>query len=378
MQKFIRTWLLSGGILLACGIAWGDVVPVPSGDNRAFVSAESAGSNEADPSAVRPETPSAPQRPEKSGDSTAPYPVSVEAVPVGFERRVPQSLDELREMQEHLTALVPRISECTVNLRVGGAQGSGVLVSADGLILTAAHVTGRPGQRVSIIMADGNRYNGRTLGRNRILDASIVKIESDRKNWPHCAMAEEAAKPGDWCLTLAHPGGFQAERGLVLRLGRVILENRWMIQSDCELVGGDSGGPLFGADGKVIGINTRIGESTDLNFHVPILVYTRDWQRFLDSEDFRTHSGAYLGLSGIVKQGAEGMEVTEVFPGQPADRAGIKTGDIIVTFQARKITSMQQLVELVGEEQPGMSVKLSLLRDGEQVDVTVRLGMRWD
>lgn len=305
-------------------------------------------------------------------------PVSVASVPEAFSHPAPANVNELRDMQTHLTSLIPRLMECTVNLQIGAAQGSGVLVSADGYILTAAHVSGAPGARVSITMPDGNRYRGRSLGRNKMLDASLVKLDSDRTDWPYCEMAEEVAEPGDWCIVVAHPGGYQEDRGLVVRVGRVILENRWMIQSDCELVGGDSGGPLFGVDGKVIGVNTRIGESTDLNFHVPIQAYTRDWDRLVASEDFQTHSGAYLGVSGVVKQDSPGMKVTKVFPGDPADRAGLQEGDILLTFQSRKITSMQQLVDLVGAEMPGKSVKLGVLRGDETIDLKLRLGMRWD
>ena len=315
----------------------------------------------------------------------ATYPVSVETVPRAFDLPAPKTVDDLRAMQDHLTSLIPRLMECTVNLQIGGAQGSGVIVDPDGYILTAAHVSGRPGNRVSITMPDGNQYRGRSLGRNKILDASVVKIESDRTDWPYCSMAvkeideEAVSKPGDWCIVIAHPGGYQAERGLVVRVGRVILGNRWMIQTDCELVGGDSGGPLFGIDGKVIGINTRIGESTDLNFHVPIEAYTRDWDRLVKGEDFRTHSGAYLGVSAqVAQQGEVGLKITKVHDGDPADRAGIKEGDILMTFQSRKITSMQQLYDLVREQSPGKSVKIGILRDGEALEITLRLGMRWD
>jgi serine protease Do len=314
----------------------------------------------------------------------ATYPVSVDVVPRAFDLPAPKSVEDLRAMQEHLTSLIPRLMECTVNIQIGGAQGSGLIVDPDGYILTAAHVSGRPGKEVSITMPDGNRYRGHSLGRNKILDASIVKIKSDRTDWPYCSMAvqniedEAVSKPGDWCIVVAHPGGYQKERGLVIRLGRVILSNGWMIQTDCELVGGDSGGPLFGVDGKVIGINTRIGESTDLNFHVPIEAFTRDWDRLVKSEDFRTHSGAYLGVMGVVKPGTVGMKVTKIYAGDPADRAGIKEGDILMTFQSRKVTSMQQLYDLVGEEVPGKSVKIELIRGSETLDIDLRLGMRWD
>lgn len=313
-----------------------------------------------------------------SAQTTMTDPVSAGPVPYAFDRPVPASVDELQEMQDHITKLIPRLMECTVNIFVGGAEGSGVIVSSEGHIITAAHVVGPPGRTVSIRMPDGNRYRGRNLGRNLELDAALIKINSDRTDWPHCKMATEFAEPGDWCLVVGHPAGYQKERGLVTRLGRVILENSWMIQTDCELVGGDSGGPLFGMDGRVIGINTRIGESTDLNFHVPIEAYTRDWDRLLASEDFRTHSGAYLGVSGVVKQGSLGMEVTEVYPNDPADRAGLMKGDILLTFQSRKVVSMQQLVDLVGQEKPGKSVKLGILRNGETLEMNLRLGMRRD
>ncbi|MBT5019201.1 S1C family serine protease [Planctomicrobium sp.] len=316
-----------------------------------------------------------------------PQAVNVDSVPVGFTKPIPKSVNELREMQEHLTELIPKLMDCTVNLQIsvpqgGGevvvAQGSGVIVSPQGHILTAAHVSGRPGRKVKIITSDGKSYRGRSLGRNVVLDASLVLIESDRKDWPYCKMADELPEPGDWSIVVAHPGGFQKERGLVIRLGRVIISNSRMIQTDNELVGGDSGGPLFGPDGTVIGVNTRIGESTDLNFHVPIDAYTRDWDRLIKGEDFRTHSGAYLGVTGVVKEDSLGMEVTEVYPGDPADRAGLLKGDILLTFQSRKVVSMQQLKFLVGEEMPGKSVKLGILRDGNTIEITLRLGMRWD
>lgn len=322
-----------------------------------------------------------------SAQDEDPQPVSVDSVPVGFTKPIPKSVDDLKEMQTHLTEIIPKLMECTVNLQISVpqgrgevvvAQGSGVIVSPKGHILTAAHVSGRPGRKLKITTSDGKSYRGRSLGRNVVLDASLVLIESDRKDWPYCKMAEEMAEPGDWSIVVAHPGGFQKERGLVVRLGRVILSNRWMIQTDNELVGGDSGGPLFGPDGTVIGVNTRIGESTDLNFHVPIDAYTRDWDRLIKGEDFRTHSGAYLGVTGVVKKDSLGMEVTEVFSGDPADRAGLLKGDILLTFQSRKILSMQQLKFLVGEEMPGKSVKLGVLRKGEPIEIMLRLGMRWD
>ena len=164
----------------------------------------------------------------------------------------------------------------------------------------------------------------------------------------------------------------------MLRLGRVILKNNWLVQSDCELIGGDSGGPLFNMRGEVIGINTRIGENTEYNFHVPAEAYLRDWKRLVASEDFHTHSGAYLGISGTPNTEGLGLVITDVYEGEPAEHAGVRAGDILLTFQGTKVTDLNQLIQLVGDERPGKSVTLGILRDGQPMDVTVRLAMRLD
>jgi len=299
-------------------------------------------------------------------------------LPEAFSKPVPTSISDLRDMQQRITELVPELSACTVNLRIGRAQGTGVIVSEDGLILSAAHVTGRPGQPVVIITVDGKQFEGVTLGRNSTLDGSMVRIKSSRQNWPHRPVSTDAGQPGEWCLTLGHPGGFQQDRGLVLRVGRVIEQNDWLIQTDCELIGGDSGGPLFNMRGEVIGINTRIGESTQYNFHVPASAFTRDWERMLASEDFKSHSGAYLGVGGIPAESGRGLLIQVVEPRTPAEREGLKAGDILLTFQGVDIQEINQLITLVGEESPGRSVKLTILREGVEIEISARLGMRWD
>ncbi|SFI98083.1 S1C family serine protease [Planctomicrobium piriforme] len=306
----------------------------------------------------------------------------VTPLPEAFAQPAPRSVADLKAIQDHVTKLVPQLKAVTVGLSVpaigGGAQGSGVIVAPEGYILTAAHVAGPPGKPVTITTSDGKRHPGITLGRNSTLDASMVRFESTtRRDWPHAVVATESARSGDWCAVMGHPGGYQKDRGLVLRLGRVVQKNDWLVQTDCELVGGDSGGPLFNMRGEVIGINTRIGESTEFNIHVPAEVYTRDWKRLVAGEDFRTHSGAYLGLSGVPATTGEGLLVEKVQPGDAADRDGIKVGDILLTFEGEKIKDLAQLTELVGEEFPGQSVKITLQRDGQVRSVTLRLGMKW-
>lgn len=297
-------------------------------------------------------------------------------LPAVFSKRVPEGLDDLRSMQAHLNSLAERLAECTVGLQIGPAQGSGVIVSADGYILTAAHVSGRPGRRVDIVMHDGRRYTGTTYGRDDTLDAGLIKIDITRE-WPHAEMAPaDSIEYGEWCVATGHPGGYHEGRAPVVRLGRVLFNTSRVIQSDCELVGGDSGGPLFDMHGRVIGINSRIGEETDLNFHVPIGAYTKSWDRLVASESFKSPSGALLGVRGETHP--SGLKITEVTPGEPADLAGVLVGDILVTFESRKVTDIKQLIELVGNYQPRRTVDLELLRDGKLVEKSVKLGFRFD
>src|SRR5262245_14623932 len=167
---------------------------------------------------------------------------------------------DLKAMQAHVQKLTEQLKKCTVGVTVGAAQGSGVIVSKDGYVLTAAHVAGAPNSRVEFTLADGKTVKGKSLGLFRTLDAGLRKI-TDPGDYPFAEMgSSEELKEGQWCLALGHPGGYQEDRGIVLRVGRVLLNAKDAITTDCTLVGGDSGGPLFDMDGHVIGINSRIAE----------------------------------------------------------------------------------------------------------------------
>lgn len=302
--------------------------------------------------------------------------VAETGLPAVFSKTGPEGLDDLRAIQAHIRSIVGRLTECTVSVQIGPAQGSGVIVTADGYVLTAAHVSGKPGRHVDVILANGRHVAGTTYGRDDTLDAGLIKLNSG-KDWAHTDMAPaDSIRFGEWCISTGHPGGFQEGRTPVVRLGRVIFVTSRVVQSDCELVGGDSGGPLFDMQGRVIGINSRIGEDTQANFHVPIGAYAKSWERLVKSESFRSHSGALLGISGTKE--SSGLKITKVHPGEPAAEAGVQEGDILVTLGANKVTSMQQLIELVGTYHPRREVELELLRDGKPIELSVRLGFRFD
>ncbi len=294
-----------------------------------------------------------------------------------LDKPAPESIEDLQAIEEKVTALVERTSDCTVGVRISNSYGSGVIVTGDGYILTAGHVSGEPGRRVRISFSDGTNAEGTTLGRNPTMDAGLIKINSDRTDWPHCPMGTmDSLELGQWCVTVGHPGGFREDRGPVYRLGRLIYINSRMIQTDCELIGGDSGGPLFDLDGNVIAIHSRIGPETEMNFHVPIGIFHDGWDRLVVGETFHTHSGALLGLTGDPHE--QGLKVTRVWPNHPASAAGIRVNDILVNYDGNHVASIQELVDLVGRSDPGQEVMIELIRDGESIERPVRLGMRDD
>ncbi|MEW4530141.1 trypsin-like peptidase domain-containing protein [Maioricimonas sp. JC845] len=332
-----------------------------------IASASSAAEAESNPGKIAKSLPAATE--------TAPE-TATDLLPV-FRQPAPVSVDDLRLIEEKVVELTERVRECTVSLQIGRAQGSGVIVSPDGYILTAGHVSGKPGKFATIILPNGDRIPGRTLGINDTLDAGLVKITTSRTDWPHAPMGDTGqVEVGDWCLVMGHPGGYDETRGVVARLGRIVFGSNRIMQTDCELVGGDSGGPVFDMNGQVIGINSRIQRNLNHNFHTPIKAFHDGWDRLKEGEQFKVHSGALLGISGEDEDG--GVRLTRIYPDEPAERAGLKVGDLLITFQSRRVRSLEQLIERVGEELPGGRVTVGVIRDGESLEFRVRLGVRWD
>ena len=292
-----------------------------------------------------------------------------------LDKLVPESLDDLRAIEEQVKKVAQVAVPATVGVRVGSAQGSGVIVSEDGLILTAAHVSGEAGRAVLITLPDGRTVRGRSLGLNAELDAGMMKI-NDPGPWPHVAVAEpDSLEIGDWCVAIGHPGGYQDGRDAPVRLGRIVAFRSSVVQTDCTLVGGDSGGPLFDMQGRVIGIHSRIGPSTAWNFHVPISVYRDGWDRMLAGKEWGgVGKGALLGVVG--EDDERGCRITSAAPGLPAGEAGLQEGDIITHVDGRRIRSFEHLRSEIGEHEPGKTVSVRVLRDGERFTFTVELADR--
>ncbi|MEX0820165.1 MAG: S1C family serine protease [Pirellulaceae bacterium] len=292
----------------------------------------------------------------------------------------PQSLTDLKAIQTHVQDLIEEVLPTTVAVQVGPAQGSGVIINSEGFVLTAAHVSGEPGRTAWLVLHDGTRISGTTLGAYRTLDAGLIKINQKRqgREWPHATMGDSKdIAPGQWCLAAGHPGGFQSTRPPVVRLGRVLsLNDNSTITTDCTLIGGDSGGPLFGMDGKVIGINSRIGNPLTVNLHVPVNTFREAWDRLARSDSWGHTPGRepFIGVQGAPD--SKDATVHRVFPGTPAADAGVKPGDLVLRFGGRRVPDFATLQRYVSDEEPGNRVTLVVQREQRTLELQLVIGLR--
>jgi serine protease Do len=291
-----------------------------------------------------------------------------------FSKKNPENLDDLKAIENQVAKVAEKALKCVVGVRVGAAQGSAVIISEDGYVLTAGHVCGTPGRKVVFLFADGKTARGITLGVNRSIDSGLMKI-TDKGPWPHVDLGvSKKLKPGDWTIAIGHPRGFQRDRPPVVRTGRVILANERVVQTGCTLFSGDSGGPLFDVDGRVIAIHSRIGGRTSQNFHVPIDAYHDTWDRLAVRDIWPEKSGAMLGVNGETVD--EGCRITRIYPGLAGDEAGLKVGDIVTKFDGRQFTGIGGMSRLIRKKKGGDKVVIEILRDGKEMKLKVTLSSR--
>ncbi|MEM6260422.1 MAG: trypsin-like peptidase domain-containing protein [Planctomycetota bacterium] len=296
---------------------------------------------------------------------------------------VPESVEDLAEIEQRVALVIEQCQDATVCVQSGGGSGSGVIISEDGYVLTAGHVAVEPGRTVTFIFPDGKKARGKSLGVNIGVDAGLMKI-TDKGKWPHVEIGDMSeVKTGAWVVAMGHPGGFDKERSVVARLGRVYRVRSTVIQTDCTIIGGDSGGPLFDLDGKVIGIHSRISNSLRQNFHVPISIYSRDWERLAEGEVWNRPTrrgnirpgGPYIGVQGANGRGqGNGAALSRVYPDSPAAEAGMRGGDVVVELDRSPIASFGDLAEVVGKLEPGDRVPVVVMRRGERVELEMVIG----
>jgi serine protease Do len=254
-----------------------------------------------------------------------------------------------------------------------------VVASADGLILTAAHVI-EGVEEVQVVFPDGKQVKGKVLGANLSKDIGLVKIE-DEGPWPFMERGEsKPLKAGDWVIAMGHSTGFDPSRTPPVRFGRVVSDGPGnFMTTDCTLIGGDSGGPLFDLDGKVVGINSSIGEALKNNNHAGVDGFKDDWDRLMAGEvwgelemnPMRNQERPVMGINfGPAVRGG-GVIVAAVRG--PAAKAGIRPGDVIRTLDGTVVRDGGNMQVLLAKRQAGDKVKVGGVRAGKAFEAEVEL-----
>jgi serine protease Do len=299
------------------------------------------------------------------------------------DKKAPENRKDLDTIQTALTSVLAQARAATVCIDLGQGSGSGVIVAPDGLVLTAAHVSTGVNKDLTVILEDGRKFKAVSLGVVADSDAAMIRI-TDKGEFPFVDIdRKDSTRLGDWVFALGHSGGFDKERGSVVRLGRLVRMAESTIQSDCTLIGGDSGGPLFDLQGRLIGIHSRVGQNLPMNMHVPMPVFLQNWDAMLKSEFVgegpfvkKPEKGkGFLGLATeAVPEG--GLKVTKVGKDTPAEKADFKEGDILLKLNGTELKTREQFQELLKEMAEGDPLDIAATRDGKPLTFKLKLGAR--
>ncbi len=275
-------------------------------------------------------------------------------------------------------------------------QGSGVIIDKDGLVLTNAHVVERV-DNVSVTLADGTNRDGQVLGTDSITDLALVKIDNQQDSSYAPLGDSEELEVGDWAIALGTPYGLEktVTLGIVSSLHRDInalgfSDKRLdLIQTDAAINPGNSGGPLINSNGQVIGINTlvRSGPGAGLGFAIPINLAKNVSDQLLENGEV-IHP--YLGVQlislnpKIAKEHNEdpnalvqlpersGALIQSVIPNSPAEKAGLKRGDLVIAAENILIDEPKTLLDEVEKAQIGKIFLLNVLRDNKEIKINIK------
>ena len=272
--------------------------------------------------------------------------------------------------------------------------GSGVLVDPKGFIVTNRHVIEKA-DRIRVRLQDdppGTQHDAKVIGSDQETDLAVIKIDID-KSLPIAKLGNsDSMQVGDWVLAVGSPFGLQATvtAGIVSAKGRNIVPNRQFqsfIQTDAAINPGNSGGPLVNMDGEVIGINTAILTDTNayagVGFALPSNTVVQVYNQ-LTGPEHRVQRGS-IGIEFNAQENPaisrvygvqSGITVSSVVAGSPADRAGLKVGDTIVSVDGKPIKNGDELVADIASRKPGQKVNLGYIRNGQKQEAAVTVADR--
>ena len=272
--------------------------------------------------------------------------------------------------------------------RKATALGSGFIIDKKGIVVTNNHVI--QGADDIIVSVNGSEYKAKVVGKDPYMDLAVLKIESDEKFKPVSFGDSDKARVGDWVIAIGNPFGFggTVTSGIISSRNRDIGLTRYddFIQTDASINQGNSGGPLFDLNGKVIGINTAIiapgqSGSIGIGFAIPSNPASKVINQLIE---FGETKRGWLGvriqqvteeIAELEKlERAEGALVASVSEKSPADKAGIKAGDIILEFDGKKVDTMRTLPKLVAQTEVGKRVAIKVWRSQRLISKSVILG----
>ncbi len=289
-----------------------------------------------------------------------------------------QPQQQPQQPRPHNRKQVPEDQEQEVDRGIG----SGFIISADGYVLTNAHVVDGADE-VHVTMTDKREFKAKVIGADKDSDIALLKIEGS--NLPHLTLGDsDKIRAGEWAIAIGSPFGLDntVTAGIISSKAREIGDYLKLIQTDVAVNPGNSGGPLLNMRGEVVGINSQIfsesGGYMGISFAVPI----NDAIRV--SEQLKATGKVTRGRLGIQIQDvtreiaeslnlpkAEGASVARVEPGSPAEKAGIQAGDIVIKFNGTPVESMGDLRRMAGATKPGTKVAVTVWRKGAPHDLTV-------
>ncbi len=267
--------------------------------------------------------------------------------------------------------------------------GSGFIISSDGYIFTNNHVV-EHADKILVKLSDGREYEAKIIGKDAKTDIALIKIKPN-ENLPVAEIGDsDKLRVGDWVLAIGNPFGLEqtVTAGIVSAKGRVIGAGPYdnFIQTDASINPGNSGGPLFNMEGKVIGINTAIvAQGQGIGFALPISM-AKNILPDLKSKGKVSRGWMGVSVQDITEEMAKSLQlkdrrgaiVSEVFKGDPAERAGIRAGDIVTEISGKKIKDTHELLLSIASFHVGDKVSIKVIRDGREMIFQVTVVERKD
>jgi len=288
-----------------------------------------------------------------------------------------------------LPAIAAKVQNSVVSINTGDGEGSGVVLSEDGYVLTNNHVVASAsGDKVNVVFADGESASARIVGTDPRTDLAVVKAEGVSGLQPATFGDSDGMRVGDTVLALGSPLGLQGSvtAGIISAVDRTIRAGEGsgrvggtsisgLLQTDAPINPGNSGGALVNTRGEVIGINTAIatdGQSSG-NIGVGFAIPSNKAKQVAETlQKGQEVSHPYLGVS-VTRSTEGGALVSAVTPGSPAEKAGLRQGDVITRFDSQEIADSDALVAAVQAGKVGDQVEITYLRNGTENTATVTL-----